>query len=101
MQKIKKDLVDLFELDKLAPEKMNEVVEKLSKIIFQAVLVKTLPLLSEDEMLQYDKIIESQEGGEKLFLFLREKIENFDEIIKEEAEDLKITLAEEFEKVGV
>jgi hypothetical protein len=101
MQKIKKDLVDLFELDKLAPEKMNEIVEKLSKIIFQAVLVKTLPLLSEDEMLQYDKIIESQEGGEKLFLFLREKIENFDEIIKEEAEDLKITLAEEFEKVGV
>jgi hypothetical protein len=101
MQNIKKNLIDLFELEKLAPEKMLTIVEKLSRLVFQAVLVQVLPLLSEEDMTEYDRITESEEGGEKLFLFLKEKVPNFEEIVQEEAENLHDELSEEFEKVGV
>lgn len=101
MQKIKKDLIDLFELEKLAPEKMLTIVEKLSRLVFQAVLVQVLPLLSDEDMAEYDRITESEESGEKLFLFLKEKVPNFEEIVQAEAENLHAELSEEFEKVGV
>lgn len=101
MQKIKKGLIDLFELEKLPPEKMVEMVERLSRLVFQSVLIQVLPLLSDADMTEYEKIIESEEGGERLFLFLKEKVPNFEEIVQEESEALRDELSEEFEKVGV
>jgi len=47
MSTIKQTIVDLFELEKMTPEKAAEMVDRLSKLIFQAVLVRALPLLTE------------------------------------------------------
>ena len=49
MATIKQTIVDLFELDKMAPEKAAEMIERLSKLVFQSVLVRSLPLLSEED----------------------------------------------------
>ena len=98
---IKQTIIDLFELDKMTPEKAVEMVDRLAKLVFQSVLVRVLPMLSEEDFTAYEKIIDSKEDGTMLFKFLREKIPNFEEIIREEAEALRKELAGEFESAGI
>lgn len=101
MSTIKENLVDLFEIDKMSSEKANETVERLSKLVFQAVLVRVLPLLSEKDLTEYEKLVDSQKGGDELFKFLSEKVEGFENIIKEEAENLHAELAGEFKSTEI
>ncbi len=97
MDNIKKDLFDLFQIDKMPPEKGEEMLGRLAKLVFQAVLVRVLPMLSEEELSEYEKIVEGELEVDVLFKFLSEKIENFDDIIKEEAETLRIELSKQIE----
>lgn len=101
MKTIKEDLIDLFELEKLSPEKSAEMVDRLAKLVFQSVLVRVLPMLSEEDLTQYEKLVDSGQGGDVIFKFLNEKIENLGEIVKEESEDLRADLNEDFEKAGI
>lgn len=93
MNTTKQTLFEIFEIDKMDPEKGEELLNKISKIIFQSVLVRTLPMLTEEKQKEYDQILES-DNGENLFIFLRNNIENFEEIIREEGESLKKELFE-------
>jgi hypothetical protein len=101
MSTIKQTIADLFELDKMAPEKAAEMANRLGKLVFQAVLVRVLPMLSEQDLAAYEKIVDSKEGGEVIFKFLGEKVPDFENIILEEAESLRAELAGEFKKAGV
>ncbi|MEK7572506.1 MAG: DUF5663 domain-containing protein [Patescibacteria group bacterium] len=97
MSTIKENLFDLFQLDKMPPKKGAEMLERLSKLVFQAVLVRVLPLLSEENLSEYEKIVNSQQDGDVLFKFLGEKIPEFENIIKEESENLRAEMAGELE----
>ena len=101
MSTIKKTIVDLFELDKMTSEKAAEMVDRLGKMIFQAVLVRVLPLLTEEDLAEYERIVSGEEGGEAVFKFLNEKVPNFENIIMEEAEALRKELAGEFKSAGI
>ena len=110
MTTIKQTIVDLFELDKMAPEKAAEMVDRLGKLVFQAVLVRALPLLSEENFTEYEKIIESltEEVFYKntflthvLFKFLSEKVPGFENMITEESEALRAELAGEFSSANI
>lgn len=93
MNSTKKDLFDLFQLDKMEPSKAEETLNRLAKLVFQSVLVRVLPTLTEDQMKEYERIVDDKsQDGEILFKFIRENTENLDEIIKEEAENLRIEL---------
>jgi len=94
MTTIKENLITLFELDKMPAEKATEMVDRLGKLVFQAVLVRILPTLSEKDLAEYEQIVESKEDAEKLFKFLSEKVPEFDNIINEEAENLRAELAQ-------
>lgn len=84
MNPIKKDLFDLFELDKMPQEEGTKMLERLAGLVFQSVLIRALPMLSEEEMTEYEKIVASDEGGEAMFLFLSEKVPEFNKIVTEE-----------------
>ena len=101
MSTIKENLIDLFELDKMSPEKAVEMLERLSKLVFQAVLVRVLPTLSEEDFTKYEEIIAKNEGGEVMFKFLGEKVADFDKIIAEEAETLRAEMADKFSEAGI
>lgn len=93
MNTYKKDLFDLFQLDKMSPEKSEETLNRLSKLIFQSVLVRVLSTFSDEQLKKYDEIIDSDGEGDVLFKFLRDNTENFDEILTEEAENLRLELS--------
>lgn len=97
MATIKQTLVDLFELDKMEPAKAEEMVNRLSNLVFQATLMRVLPTLSDKDMDEYEKIIKDPSSGETLFKFLNEKVPNFSDIINEEAEKLRNDLAEDIQ----
>ena len=101
MSTAKETIIDLFELDKLPPEKATEMVNRLGKLVFQAVLVRILPTLSESDLDEYEKIVDIEDGGAKIFSFLTEKVPDFDKIITEEAEILRKDLAGEFASAGI
>ena len=85
MNNIKKSLFDIFEIDKMPPEKGIETLDRLARLVFQAVLVRVLPMLSEEDMSEYEKIIADNEGGDVLIIFLGQKVPEFNKIIQEEA----------------
>ena len=97
MNTIKKDLFDLFELDKMSPEKGEEMLNRLSKLVFQAVLVRSLPMLSEEDLAQYENIVSGNEDADILIKFLSEKVPEFNKIISEEAGVLRRELSEKIE----
>jgi hypothetical protein len=99
MNEIKKDLFELFELDKMPIEKAEETLNRLSGLVFQSVLMRSLPFLSEEDLAQYEKIVDSKEkDGADLFKFLGEKVPEFNKIILEETGSLRRELAGELEK---
>ncbi len=95
MNTIKENLIELFELEKLSAEKGAEMVERLGKLVFQSVLVRVLPMLSELELNEYEKIINGKAEFDTIIIFLSEKIPDFDKIIKEETESLRDEMANE------
>ena len=101
MNPIKKDLFDLFGLDKMSPEKAAEMVQRLGRLVFQAVLVRVLPLLSEPEMSEYEKITEEENSLEKILGFLSTKIPDFDKIVKEETEILRDEMAKDMAQTKI
>ncbi|MEI7765542.1 MAG: DUF5663 domain-containing protein [bacterium] len=102
MSTIKENLFDLFQLDKMPPEKGLEMLDRLAKLVFQAVLVRVLPMLSEEEMTEYERIVDSkEEGGDALFIFLSKVVPEFDKIVAEESEILRMELSGELKEAGI
>lgn len=99
MNPIKKDLFELFELDKLPPEDGAKMLERLANLVFQAVLVRVLPMLSKEETTEYERIISSNEGGDALMLFLSEKVPEFNKIVTEEIGVLRREATKKLEEV--
>ena len=77
------------------------MVERLGRLIFQATLVRAIPLLSEENQKEYEKLIDSEKGGDEMFKCLQEKVPGFEEIIKEESEALRLEMSEGFSQAGL
>lgn len=97
---IKQTLIELFELDKMEPGKAAETADRLAKLVFQAVLMRALPMLSEKDLGEYESIVDSNQGPEILFDFLSKKVPDFQKMITEEAETLRADLAGELETLN-
>ncbi len=100
MTTIKETIIDLFDLEKMPPEKIAEMVERLGRLVFQAVLVRLLPLLSESDMTAYEKIVAKKEP-DAIFKFLGDKFPDFQNVVMEESEILRAQLSGEFKAAGV
>jgi hypothetical protein len=100
MATIKQNLMDLFEIEKMPEEKREETLNKLTNLILESTLVRALPLLSEENMTEYEDILESKQSPEVLFNFLSSKIPSFEDILKEEADMLHKELSGELEALN-
>ncbi len=84
------DIVKEWGLESLPYEKQLEMVERIGKIIYQALLVKSLDILSEKEQVEFDLLLdEDTTTPDDVLGFLQKKIPNFEEIVLEERKNLK------------
>jgi hypothetical protein len=100
MATIKQNLMDLFEIEKMPEEKREATLNKLTTLILESTLMRALPLLSEENMTEYEDILESKQSPEVLFNFLSSKIPSFEDILKEEADMLHKELSGELEALN-
>lgn len=67
-----------------------ETVDTIGRMIYQAVLVRSLNILSEKEEHELDNLFDKDSTTPRdVLLFLQSKIKNFADIVKEERDKLK------------
>ncbi len=86
---IKNNLFTLFEIDKMSEAEQEETIARIGKIIFDAVLIRVLPMLKDEELKEYDKLLDTNPEPEGVLDFFFEKIPNFLAIMVEESEKFR------------
>ena len=93
-EEINKNIITLFEIDKLPKEKQEENITRIGNIIFQSVLLRVLPTLNEKDLVEYEKMMDDEADVDVLLEFFFEKVPSFLEIVAEETENFRKESAE-------
>ncbi len=87
---LSKDIIKEWNLDSLSATEQADAVERIGRILYQALLVKSLDILSEKEQDELDELMDKNETTSQMVLtFLESKIPTFQDLLKEEKESLK------------
>jgi len=97
---INKNIVVTLGINTLPAEKQKEAMERLGSIVYQEVMLRVLDILNDEDKDVFEKMVEKDPNPEILFEFLSNKIPNFSEIVKEEAENLREESAEIMSEIG-
>jgi hypothetical protein len=85
-----KEIKDSWNLGNIPEDKKTVILEKVGLALLQALLVKSLDILSEDEQEELDKIMDANTTTpEEILRFLNLKIPTFKALVNEERENLK------------
>ncbi|MFA6257126.1 MAG: hypothetical protein WCT29_02900 [Candidatus Paceibacterota bacterium] len=99
-EEVRKNIINLFEIDKLPEEKREETIARIGKIIFQTVLVRVLPLLEEKDLAEYNKLMTDGAAPDAVLDFFFEKVPLFLEIVAEETENFRRESAEILRRIN-
>jgi hypothetical protein len=87
---LSKDLIKEWGLESLPADKQAEMVDRLGKMVYQAILVRALDILSEKEQTEFDLLLdEDTTTPENVLAFLKSKIPTFDQLVLDEKNNLK------------
>ncbi len=87
---LSKDIIEDWGLGSLPPDKQADVVDRMGKMIYQAVLVRALDILSEKEQGEFDLVLDNDSSTpQDVLTFLQSKIPTFDQLVIEERNSLK------------
>ncbi len=86
---VRQNIIDLFEIDKMPEDKQEEMIIRIGKIIFQSVIMRILPMMPEEDLEAYNKMMEENASPESVFDFFFEKVPNFLEIVADESENFR------------
>ncbi len=98
-EEVRESIITMFNIDKLPEDRQEETIARIGEIIFQAVLIRILPLLEEEDLKEYERLIEMKVPPEELMDFFFEIIPDFLDIISEESENLRKEIAEMLGKI--
>jgi hypothetical protein len=77
-------------LDKLPPEKQQELFAKIGEVIFQGVLIRVLDEMKPAEQKKLKAFLEvTGEDGEKIIKYLEENVPDFNQLVEAEVEKFK------------
>ena len=87
---LSKQIVDEWGLHSLPEMKQVEVVDRIGRMLYQAILVRSLDILSEKEQVELDLILdEDTTTPQDVLSFLNSKIPTFNQLRIEEINKLK------------
>lgn len=87
---LSKDIVEEWGLVSLPTDKQKDIVDRIGKMIYQAVLVRALDILSEKEQVEFDLLLdEDTSTPQDVLAFLHSKIPTFNQLVLEERNKLK------------
>ena len=84
------DIVKEWGLQTLSEPKQVEMVDRIGRIMYQAILVRALDILSEKEQTEFDLLLdEDATTPDDVLGFLQSKIPTFEKLVLEERQKLK------------
>ncbi|MBI2633230.1 MAG: hypothetical protein HYW78_02450 [Parcubacteria group bacterium] len=88
------NLIKELHLDTLPEEKQQAVILKIGDILYRAIMIRALDMMSESDKDAFDAFLTSAGEGkdrapEEIMNFLATKIPNFDAVVKEEVGKFK------------
>ncbi len=87
---ISKDIIAEWGLGSLPEAKQVEITERIGRLMYQAILVRSLDILSEKEQTEFDLLLDEDTTTPQTVLgFLKSKIPTFDILLAEEKAKLK------------
>lgn len=90
MNILSKEIVQEWGLGKLPEPKQVEIVERIGRMIYQAILVRALDILTEKEQMELDLLLdEDTTTPQDVLAFLNTKIPTFERLVQEERMSLK------------
>lgn len=88
-KEIKNAMIADLGLDGLSEEKQDELLSKMIEVVMKRILVETIERLDEKGREEYARMIETQSAPEELEKFLKEKIPDYETMIKKIVDDFK------------
>ena len=86
---VRENIILMFGIDKLPPEKQEETINRIGKTIFESVLLRVLPTMKEEELAEDEKMLENKVHPDELMEFFFDRVPNFMQIIIEESENFR------------
>lgn len=87
---LSKDIISEWGLSALPEEKQVEMVDRIGRLLYQALLVRSLDILSETEQTEFDLLLdEDTTTPQDVMAFLQSKIPTFDLLVVEERNKMK------------
>ena len=97
---LRETLITTYHLETLSEDKQNEMIDRIAALIFQAVLIRVLPQMSEDKQTEFEQLMEKDTTPDEIMAFLAKEVPELPEILKEEAENFKNESEAIMSKVG-
>jgi hypothetical protein len=90
MNILSKEIIKEWGLENLPQKKQEETVNRIGRILYQALLVRALDILSDKEQEELDLLLDKNATTPaEVMLFLKSKIPTFEELVKDERKTLK------------
>ncbi len=87
---LSQDVIREWGLQSLKPEKQAEMADRIGRLMYQAVLVRALDILSDKEQTEFDLLLEEDSTTpNEVLAFLQSKIPTFEQLANEERNKLK------------
>ena len=87
--KLQKLIIDDLGFQTLDQEQKDNLVEKISYVVFRKVLLIILPSLSKSDKNKLSDMLKSEEGADKVVNFLQNKVKDLDKLIWSEISNIK------------
>jgi hypothetical protein len=78
-----------FGLAALDPDKRDETLEAVGRVIYEAVFLRVMDLLDEAGQAEFEKVLTDAKSGDEILAFLEERVPNLDAIVQEEVQKFK------------
>ena len=100
MKTIQKEIASALSLDALLPEAREEIILRTGAIIYQNIMTRALEVMEDTDQDEFEKILDKKSTPEDIFIFLKEKVPNFEEIIKEESTKFRSKASGIMDQIG-
>ena len=87
-QQLAQQIIDELGIGSLPEDKRDEMIAEIGAIIYQAVLMRVVPLLSPEEQSQFDALAD-EDNPQKLLDWLQSTVEDFNVIVADELAKFK------------
>lgn len=85
----KKTIIE-WGLGTLSESAQVEMIDRIGRLLYQALLVRSLDILSEKEQEELDRLLDQDSTSpDDVFIYLSQKIPTFNILVKDEREKLK------------